>query len=206
MALAIDPSTTMLPPSSAVYPPPPPSPLFERRRRAATISTLPSPLTVITSSLSGWARDDLVTARMVPRTQPSPPSQVPTMQLMTEDDNWTRNVPPILHETFASTIPETDMDCTPRVPAFPQNLQNTGMPAHVINPPVEFPVPEPQQDGLPVPLLDPYDITADLESYSLGLRQFGIGNGGAEAVNYGVPPFEVDYNCLFSSDSAREQA
>ncbi|KAI0648749.1 hypothetical protein C8Q79DRAFT_1007324 [Trametes meyenii] len=44
----IDPATTILPSTSVAYPPTP-SPLFERRRRAATISTLPSPLTV-----RGW--------------------------------------------------------------------------------------------------------------------------------------------------------
>ncbi|KAI0648402.1 hypothetical protein C8Q79DRAFT_1008729 [Trametes meyenii] len=209
----IDPATTILPSTSVAYPPTP-SPLFERRRRAATISTLPSPLTVVTSSLSGWARDDLVTARMAPRTMPSPPAPVPTLQLMTDADDWTRNVPPNFDgATFASPIPDPDMDRTPRVLSFPENVQNITLelpePQTFLDPPITlFPVPEPSppDDMLPVPTLDPFDLTADLESYAMGLRQHGIGSGGPEAAEYGLPPFEIDYRSMFPCDTTREQA
>ncbi|KAH9890534.1 hypothetical protein C8Q73DRAFT_792979 [Cubamyces lactineus] len=217
MPAAVDPLTTMLPPassssSSGVYPLPPPSPLFERRRRAATISTLPSPLTVITSSLSGWARDDLVTARMVPRAEPSQPSSLTHPHLSAFEvisdsgDPWVRSMAPDVHPGLAATIPEADMEITPRVPDFPQNISSTGMPPPLGDPTAEFSMPEPQEEGLPMPMLDPYDITADLECYSLGLRQYRIGNGGAEAANYGIPPFEVDYSSFLSCEGSREQA
>ncbi len=212
---SIDPST-LLPSTNFAYPPPPASPLFERRRRAATISTLPSPLTVVTSSLSGWARDDLVTARMIPRADPaastsssssSQPLQMPQphVQLIVDNGNdWMRNIPQGMHETLA--IPEADMEYTPRVRGFPQNIQSEGPAIEVPN--VEYPMPEPQQQqqNIPLSLLDPYDISADLdlECYSLGLRQFGINNGGGEAANYSLASFDVDYASLFPEATAQE--
>ncbi|KAI0781485.1 hypothetical protein BD413DRAFT_608618 [Trametes elegans] len=208
MAPAVDPSTTILPSTSFGYPHPPPSPLFERRRRAATISTLPSPLTVVTSSLSGWARDDLVTARMVPRPEPPvpPPPPMSNMQLMTEDFNWTQNIPPNVHDAYAATIlPETDLDCTPRVTAFPQNAQGTGVSPHLVDSTIEFPMPEPQNDFLPVSVMDPYDINADLECYSLGLRQYGIGAGMQDHTWNTPPSYDIDYSGLYPCDVAREQ-
>ncbi|CDO71880.1 hypothetical protein BN946_scf184940.g27 [Trametes cinnabarina] len=209
MPESIDPLSTLLPPSTNTYPTQPTSPLFERRRRAATISTLPSPLTVVTSSLSGWARDDLVTARLAPRMDqhPAPPAPLHNVgiRLMSDTDNWTRNVPPNMHDTLAATIPETDMDITPRVPVFPQNLQDSGLPPPLAEPRAEYAMPEPQQDALPMSMLPQYelaadDITSDLDCYSMGLRQYGIGGGVAETANYGAPSFEVDYSSFLSCD------
>ncbi|RPD59314.1 hypothetical protein L226DRAFT_614133 [Lentinus tigrinus ALCF2SS1-7] len=210
--------------TSSSYMPPSSGPLFERRRRAATMSMVPSPLTVVTSSLSNWSRDDLVTARMVPRPDAAsaPPSHPPSAQhpaavfmpqIQVTGADWSQTV----HDNnlLMMPIPQVDLDRTPRAPMFAQNAQDPVYTAMPIYPPPEYdfqPQPSiammPQEPmSMPVPAQEdiPFDITADIESYQLGLRTYGIDVSQPEP--YGAPlGYEaVDYSSYYCHVSPQEQ-
>ncbi len=209
--------------SSTSYIPPTSSPLFERRRRAATTSMIPSPLTVITSSLSGWARDDMATARMAPPpylgslplasaqiAQGPQPTQSPQVQM--SEEAWSQPMQPAPSPSNLLTvpIPEIDMDSTPRLPTFLQNSQSTvAYSAPPLPPSMMLPVPEIQfsivipehESPLPMASIDPFDLTTDLESYNMGLRTYGI---SLPHEPYGTPG-DVDYTLLYCSNLAEQQ-
>lgn len=198
-------------------------PLIERRRRAATTSNIPSPLSVVTSSLSGWARDDLVTSRpAVPRSPPvhaslgAPPQiHVETVSLRQVDLTEPWLAPPevdmagvalgvstgtgagladAMHVDGAAPAGgQLEFDRTPRASLFPQHAAYPAQATYEAGgalaalPQLQLQYAE-AEDGM---LQDAFDLSADLDSYNLGLRHAGI--GGVE------PAYEdvVDYNALY---------
>ncbi|KAH9857523.1 hypothetical protein C2E23DRAFT_881123 [Lenzites betulinus] len=154
---------------------------------------------------------------MAPRANPSPPAppvlplQFDTYQPMPESDEWAQNyVTPMMLQVPAML--GTDMDNTPRVPDFPQNVMGTGPPVH--DHPVEYSAPEPQpQPQHIMPFTDPFDLSADLdlEAYNIGLHHYnvaaGAGPGFAEASRYGMPPssYDVDYSTIFHGGGGTQE-
>ncbi|RDX52899.1 hypothetical protein OH76DRAFT_133482 [Lentinus brumalis] len=200
-------------------------PLLERRRRAATISMVPPPLTVVTSSLSNWSRDDLVTARMAPcsdgtsapSSYPSPPQHQAAAfapQIQATEAGWSQTMPAV-HDNhlLAVPIPQDDLDRTPRAPLFPQTAHGPIYTAVAPYGLTELDVPQPQPHvsmappELFVPLHSdmPYEITGDLESYHHGLREYGIEGQHHDSYGMTVGYETVDYSSYYCHGSASPQ-
>ncbi|KAI0737984.1 hypothetical protein C8Q80DRAFT_1209550 [Daedaleopsis nitida] len=220
--------------TSASYIPPPSGPLFERRRRSATTSMIPSPMTVIASSLSAWSRDDLMTSRPIPGAYAAPPHptnphaghlfqipvqavQAPSMQIQpadmqandmqTQEDVWqqTMSTVPAPTNLLAVSLPEYDLDRTPRGQFFPQDAQVAmAYPPSLMVPMGDMAAyPVAISEPSPPAIMEPFDLAADLEAYNLGLRTFGI--GGVHDV-YGAPGFDdVNYGQLCYPAAEAEQ-
>ncbi|TBU26081.1 hypothetical protein BD311DRAFT_763334 [Dichomitus squalens] len=190
------PDPQVQPYQSASYTPLPSAPLMERRRQSETMSTVPSPLTVITSSLSGWTRDDLVTSRMVPpadqgtarppempKTMPDPSAPSPPFLSATEygfNDSMDPSAPylPLRGDLLAVPTLDAELDRTPRDASF----HSSASPANDLatsttmrHPYRDFPgaLGLPSSGGFMAPLYG-LDTAADFESYNIGLRQYGI--------------------------------
>ncbi|KAI0696553.1 hypothetical protein C8T65DRAFT_663474 [Cerioporus squamosus] len=196
------PEPMLMPTPDPVMPSPssadPSGPLLERRRRAATMSMVPPPLTVVTSSLSNWSRDDLRPAAAF----------APHMQVT--EAGWSQPMPAV-HDNnlLAVSMP---LDHTPRAPIFAHNVQGPiystitpyGLP--------EFHFPQPQAPvsmGSPEPMLVPvqdvpFDITDEL-SYNQGLHVCGIGGQQHDPYGMTVGFGAVDYNSYYCHGGASPQ-
>ncbi|KAI0933548.1 hypothetical protein AcV5_005668 [Taiwanofungus camphoratus] len=180
----------------------PTSPLYQRRRRAATTSgALPSPLTVVTSSLGDWntCRDGYVklspglgSYSYSPRRSSMPP---PFSSLAPGTAPWDDSQTSTLDSL---SIPGTDMDLdrTPRYSDFPRDIQGAYIPPpnSTTCGPVEFMAQssattgEAGGSGMSTNAYD--GASADFESYAIGLSELGI-----EPVIWNMSPFaELDVN------------
>ena len=129
---------------------------------------------------------------------------------------WQQQIPPVPSPSNLLTvpIPELDMDHTPRLTAFPQNTQGAINYSAPSQPPpssmmmpisdMQYPVVIPEHSSpLPMTTIDPFDLTADLESYNMGLRTFGITMPHDQ---YGMPELdEIDYSQLYCSNPVEQQ-
>ena len=185
---------------SSSYVPPSSAPLMERRRRSATTSTVPSQLTVITSSLSGCTREDLVTSRVVPPSDqgtgssPEPPKTVPDLSQLqapsapflsvTEHalkDSMDPSAPcqPLSGDLLSGSMPDVGFNFQPHDASFSSSSPSAQGFASSAPMPSSYDqylsaLSMPSSSGFTEPLYAPLDPAADLESYTMGLRQYGI--------------------------------
>nr|VWO95442.1 Potential ABC transporter [Ganoderma boninense] len=195
----------------ASYIPSTSAPLITRRRRSATTSMIPTSTqhAAVTSSLYGWARDDLATARMAPQPDlgaarpPISPDVNPHpkagqaaesafLPLSTADDVWG---PPRLHpgasaayklhdDTFVAGM---DPDRTPRGSIC---AAHEAAPAPHSFADYSLAMAAPPQDMYISAAFDPFDATGDLESY--GVCHYGVREAnGAYAPTQAVEPYSL---------------
>ncbi len=189
------------------------APLITRRRRSATTSMLPSNTAHagVTSSLYGWARDDMVTARMAPpndfgSARPSISSEASRhlkgaqaaesafLPMHATDDTWG---PPRLHpgadpaykfhdDMLTVLVPGMDPDRTPRGSICTSHDAPPPAPHSFSDYSLSMSVPS--QDMYISGAFDPFDTRAELESYGVG--HYGI-REAHEA--YGAPQVVEPY-------------
>ncbi|KAH9914467.1 uncharacterized protein B0H18DRAFT_1108321 [Fomitopsis serialis] len=156
------------------------SPLLRRRRAATASGAFPSPLTMVTSSLSGWNTMPVptVTVSGVDPTAESPAeARVPTQTYVPPNtmQSWP-NEAFVPAGALATPVGEVDFDRTPRSSEFPVNARPrpTSVAANTYS-----------------------GIQADIESYTMGLTELGIEPG-----NYSMSPFgNLDINEFFNFDA-----
>ncbi|KZT11130.1 uncharacterized protein LAESUDRAFT_809131 [Laetiporus sulphureus 93-53] len=183
--------------SPSIASPPRPAPLYGRRRAATTSGALPSPLTVVTSSLQTWngTLPSVAVTSVEGYEMPYRRASVPSL-LYPED------VPS--SNGLLSAAVGVDFDRTPRTSDFPSSARDPRVPP--TPPPTFAPLDAVANNFSAENLaeLSPavsgcsYDTTAaDYEGYTQGLADFGI-----EPTTYSMSPFQdIDINDFFDFES-----
>ncbi|GBE82791.1 predicted protein [Sparassis crispa] len=113
-------------------------PLYHRRQRSATVSSLPSPLTVVTSTLADWDGPTVPTITVEQNSTPffpSPQTSMSTSSLLAAENAapWDlkqdqEQIPTASLSDLRISVPDIDLDRTPRGADFPQHVQGEYVP------------------------------------------------------------------------------
>lgn len=105
-----------------------PTPLFNRRRSNTTSALLPSPLTVVTSSLANWngqasaSTSSLPIVTLPPYHSTSPPAVTP--EPLQTVESFGNDFPQASSNCLSAPAFDMDVDRTPRCSDFPRDVQS----------------------------------------------------------------------------------